>query len=52
MTEQYEIRTSHGAPVFAFDNRTRAEQEREKAQRRFGGKLELWRVSKVEERVA
>ena len=49
----YELRTASGARILAFDDRLRAEQERDDRQPRYGDRpLELWRVRMVEEKVA
>lgn len=48
----FELRTSRGARILAFDDITRAQQEREKRQVHFVRPLELWRIRTVEEKVA
>ena len=48
----YELRTSSGARMLAFDDLSRAKQERDKRQVHFVRPLELWRVRMVEEKVA
>lgn len=49
----FELRTSRGARILAFDDITRAQQEREKRQHHFGAnRLELWRIRTIEEKVA
>ena len=49
----FELRTSRGARILAFDNLSRAQQERDKRQNQFGGnKLELWCIRMIEEKVA
>lgn len=52
MNTTYELRTTRGRAIFAFDDETRARQERIKAEQRVGIKMELWRVDRVEERVS
>lgn len=48
----FELRTSRGARILAFDNLTRAKEEREKRQRHFENRLELWCIRMIEEKVA
>ena len=52
MTTHYELRTTRGARALAFDSLQRAREEHKKAELHIGAKLELWRVSMVEERVS
>lgn len=49
MNVSYHIRTVRNAPVFAFDNLTRAREEMLKAQKRIGCKLRIVKVTHVEE---
>lgn len=47
----YELRSQSGRPMLSFDDVTRAKQYQEQHAQRHGVKTQLWRVTRVEERV-
>ena len=49
MTVSYELRTARNARVFAFDSIIRAKEEKAKAERRVGVKMQLVKVTLLEE---
>lgn len=51
MTVSYELRTMRNARVFAFDSITRAKEEKAKAEKRIGVKMQLVKVTLTEEPV-
>lgn len=47
----YQIRTVRGKPVFAYDSLQRAKDEKTKAEKRIGCRMQIVRVTYVEELV-
>lgn len=51
LDETYELRTSKGARVYAYDSLARAQSERAAMQQKFNRPLELWIVRRSEQRI-
>jgi hypothetical protein len=49
MNVTYEIRTSRNARVFAYDSLARAKEERERAEKRIGCKMQIIKITHMEE---
>lgn len=49
MNVSYHIRTIRGAPVFSFDSLQRAKEERFRAEKRIGCKMQIVKVTRLEE---
>lgn len=49
MNVSYQIRTVRGAPVFSYDSLVRAKEGRIKAEKRIGCKMQIIKVTHVEE---
>ena len=49
MHVSYQIRTVRGAPVFSYDNLVRAKEERAKAEKRIGCKMQIIKITHMEE---
>ena len=52
MNTHYEIRTTRGVNAGIYDSEQRAKQERDRLALRNGTKWTVWRVERVEARVA
>lgn len=49
MNVTYEIRTKRNARVFAYDSLARAKEERLRAEKRIGVKMQIVKITQVEE---
>lgn len=49
MNVSYQIRTVRGKPVFAYDSLIRAQEEKAKAEKRIGCRMQIVRVTYQEE---
>ena len=49
MNVTYEVRTSRNARVFAYDNLARAKEERIRAEKRIGVKMQIVKITHMEE---
>lgn len=49
MNVTYEVRTSRNARVFAYDNLQRAKEERLRAEKRIGCKMQIVKITHMEE---
>lgn len=49
MNVTYEIRTSRNARVFAYDNLARAKEERIRAEKRIGCKMQIVKITHMED---
>lgn len=52
MNVSYHIRTPRGATVFSYDSLHRAQEEKIKAEKRIGCKMQIVKITHVEEVVA
>lgn len=51
MNVSYQIRTVRGKPVFSYDSLARAQEGKREAEKRIGCKMEIVRVTYIEELV-
>lgn len=49
MNVTYKVRTQRNARVFAYDNLTRAKEERIRAEKRIGCKMQIVKITHMEE---